>query len=56
MQRQFHETKYAYNFFNRQIPEIIRALERLADAAEEHNKLLSKTGGSEINENIDIKE
>ncbi len=56
MQRQFHETRYAFNFFNGQIPEIIRAVERLADAVEEHNKLLAKADGSEGVENIDTKE
>ena len=53
---QFHDTKYAYEFFNRQIPRIIRTLERIADGIEEHNKLLSKTDVSDSVDNIDTKE
>lgn len=53
---QFHDTKYAYEFFNRQIPRIIRTLERIADGIEEHNKLLSKTDDSENVETINVTE
>ena len=37
---QFHETGYGRKFFDRQLPDLIKAMERIADALEEQNKLL----------------
>lgn len=35
---QFHETQYGKRFFESQLPKLIKALERIADALEEQNK------------------
>ena len=35
----FHETAYAKRLFDSQIPKVIKALERIANALEEQNKL-----------------
>lgn len=35
---QFHETGYGKRFFEHQLPELIKAINRLADAIEENNK------------------
>lgn len=35
----FHETVYAKKFFDSQVPKVIKALERIADALEEANKI-----------------
>ena len=53
---QFHDTKFAFEFFNRQIPRLIRTLERIATGIEEQNKILSKTGNSESIETINTEE
>lgn len=34
----FHETQMGRKFFESQVPKIIKALERIADALEEQNK------------------
>ncbi len=34
----FHETQYGKRFFDGQLPKLIKALERIADALEEANK------------------
>lgn len=34
----FHETGYGRKFFEKQLPDLIRAVERIADALEEQNK------------------
>lgn len=39
----FHDTKYAKMLFLHQIPNIIKALERIADGIEEQNRILDKT-------------
>lgn len=38
----FHETGYGRKFFERQLPELIRAIERVADALEKQNQLLEQ--------------
>lgn len=38
----FHETGYGRKFFERQLPDLIRAVERVADALEKQNKLLEE--------------
>lgn len=53
---QFHDTKFAFEFFNRQIPRLIRTLERIATGIEEQNKILSKTDNSESVETINTEE
>ena len=35
---QFHETTYGKRFFDSQLPKLIKALERIADALEKQNK------------------
>ena len=35
---QFHETEYGRRFFGKQLPDLIKAINRLADAVEEANK------------------
>ena len=35
---QFHESQYGQRFFNKQLPDLIKAINRLADAVEEANK------------------
>lgn len=35
---QFHETQYGKRFFDSQLPKLIKALERIADALEKQNK------------------
>ena len=40
---QFHETGYGKMFFECQLPKLIKALNRLAEATETQNKLLAKT-------------
>lgn len=35
---QFHETPYGKRFFDSQLPKIIKALERIADALEKANE------------------
>ena len=42
--KSFHDTRYAEMLFLKQIPDIIKALERIADSLEEQNKILDKTG------------
>ena len=39
----FHDTRYAKMLFLHQIPNIIKALERIADGIEEQNRILDKT-------------
>lgn len=34
----FHETMYGKRFFDSQLPKLIKALERIADALEKQNK------------------
>ena len=36
----FHNTKYGSIFFEVQLPQLIRSIERLADAVEKNNQLL----------------
>ena len=38
----FHETGYGRKFFERQLPDLIRAVERVADALEKQSKLLEE--------------
>ena len=38
----FHETVYGKQFFNSQLPNLIRQLSRIADALEERNELKEK--------------
>lgn len=39
---QFHETGYGKRFFESQLPKLIKALERIADALENEKKPLKK--------------
>lgn len=39
---QFHETGYGSKFFQRQLPDLIKAMERIANALEEQNELLKE--------------
>ena len=39
---QFHETVYGKRFFEYQLPNLTEAINRLAGAVEENNKLLKK--------------
>lgn len=36
---QFHETGYGRKFFDKQLPDLIKAMERIANALEEQNEL-----------------
>lgn len=38
----FHETGYGRRFFEKQLPDLIKAVERVADALEERNELLKR--------------
>lgn len=44
----FHETGYGRKFFERQLPDLIRAVERVADALEKQNQLLEKKEEGEL--------
>lgn len=39
----FHETQYGKRFFDSQLPKLIKALERIADALENQNKEKEKS-------------
>ncbi len=39
---QFHESVYGQRFFDMQLPKLIKAIERLAEATEQHNRLMSE--------------
>ena len=39
---QFHETGYGKKFFQKQLPDLIKAMERIANALEEQNELLKE--------------
>ena len=54
MKKSFHDTRYADSLFKRQIPEIITALERIADGIEEQNRILSKTDSNEVVKYIEL--
>lgn len=45
----FHETGYGRKFFERQLPELIEAIKRVADALEKQNQLLEKKEERELN-------
>lgn len=44
----FHETGYGRKFFERQLPELIKAIKRVADALEKQNQLLEKKEEEEL--------
>lgn len=49
---QFHETGYGRAFFQHQLPELIKSINRMASALELQNELIAK----EDNKNEDTKE
>lgn len=48
---EFHETVYGKRFFESQLPKLIKALERIADALEKQNEPILK----EENENDSVR-
>lgn len=50
---EFHETKMGYNFYNRDVPKFIKAVERIADALE---KMAEQNEAAEKKKNISRRE
>lgn len=48
---QFHETGYGRTFFQSQLPNLIKALNRLADAMEKQNELKEEKKKNDQSEN-----
>ena len=48
---QFHETGYGRTFFQSQLPNLIKALNRLADAMEKQNELNEEEKKNDQSEN-----
>lgn len=48
---QFHETGYGRTFFQSQLPNLIKALNRLADAMEKQNELKEEEKKNDQSEN-----
>ena len=48
---QFHETGYGRTFFQSQLPNLIRAINRLADAMEKQNELKEEEKKNDQSEN-----
>ena len=48
---QFHETGYGRTFFQSQLPNLIKALNRLADAMEKQNELKEEGKKNDQSEN-----
>lgn len=48
---QFHETGYGRTFFQSQLPNLIKALNRLADAMEKQNELKQEEKKNDQSEN-----
>lgn len=48
---QFHETGYGRTFFQSQLPNLIKAINRLADAMEKHNELKEEEKKNDQSEN-----
>ena len=47
---QFYQTVLGRKFFEKQLPDLIRAAERIANALEEQNRILSKENERKNNE------
>lgn len=50
---QFHETGYGRTFFQSQLPNLIKAINRLADAMEKQNELKEEEKKNDQSENLD---
>ena len=48
---QFHETGYGRSFFQSQLPNLIKAINRLADAMEKQNELKEEEKKNDQSEN-----
>ena len=48
---QFHETGYGRTFFQSQLPNLIKAINRLADAVEKQNELKEEEKKNDQSEN-----
>lgn len=48
---QFHETGYGRDFFQSQLPNLIKAIDRLADALEKQNELKEEEKKNDQSEN-----
>ena len=48
---QFHETGYGRTFFQSQLPNLIKAINRLADAMEKQNELIQEEKKNDQSEN-----
>ena len=51
MGTQFHETGYGRTFFQSQLPNLIKAINRLADAMEKQNELKQEEKKNDQSEN-----
>ena len=51
MGAQFHETGYGRTFFKSQLPNLIKAINRLADAMEKQNELKEEEKKNDQSEN-----